>query len=34
MSLRLTRPQEAGSVTRKIGTMPFALYAHRDYAAL
>lgn len=29
--VRLVRPQEAGNVTRRIGTMPFALYAHRHY---
>lgn len=34
VALRLTRPQEAGSVARRIGTMPFAFYAHREYSAL
>lgn len=34
VALRLTRPQEAGNVARRIGTMPFALYAHQDYPAL
>ncbi len=34
VAVRLVRPDEAGSVTRKIGTMPFGLYAHRSYAHL
>lgn len=34
IALRLVRPDEAGSVTRKIGTMPFGLYAHRAYPEL
>jgi DNA-binding transcriptional LysR family regulator len=34
VAVRLVRPDEAGSVARKIGTMPFGLYAHRSYAHL
>ncbi|HUA78345.1 MAG TPA: LysR family transcriptional regulator [Acetobacteraceae bacterium] len=34
VALRLVRPAEAGSVARRIGTMPFGLYAHRSYAHL
>jgi DNA-binding transcriptional LysR family regulator len=34
VAVRLVRPDEAGSVTRKIGTMAFGLYAHRSYAHL
>ncbi len=34
VALRLVRPNEAGSVTRKLGTMAFGLYAHRAYAHL
>jgi len=34
IAVRLVRPVEAGSVTRKIGTMQFGLYAHRSYAHL
>jgi DNA-binding transcriptional LysR family regulator len=33
IAIRLFRPTEPGSVTRKLGLMPFALYARRDYAA-
>lgn len=33
VALRLVRPKESGSVVRKIGQMPFALYASRHYAA-
>jgi DNA-binding transcriptional LysR family regulator len=32
IAVRLFRPDEPGNVTRKLGTMPFALYASRDYA--
>jgi DNA-binding transcriptional LysR family regulator len=32
VALRLVRPEEAGSVARKLGTMAFGLYARRDYA--
>lgn len=32
-ALRLVRPTEPSSVVRRIGCMPFALYAHQDYAA-
>jgi DNA-binding transcriptional LysR family regulator len=31
IAVRLVRPDEAGSVTRKVGTMAFGLYAHRSY---
>lgn len=34
VAIRLVRPDEAGSVTRKIGVMPFGLYAHRSYSHL
>jgi len=34
VAVRLVRPDEAGSVTRKVGTMAFGLYAHRSYAHL
>jgi DNA-binding transcriptional LysR family regulator len=34
VAVRLVRPNEAGSVTRKIGAMAFGLYAHRSYAHL
>ncbi len=34
IAVRLVRPDEAGSVARKIGTMAFGLYAHRSYAHL
>jgi len=34
VAVRLVRPNEAGSVTRKVGTMDFGLYAHRSYAHL
>jgi DNA-binding transcriptional LysR family regulator len=34
VAVRLVRPDEAGSITRKIGTMPFGLYAHRSYSHL
>ena len=34
VAVRLVQPKEAGSVTRKIGTMAFGLYAHRAYAHL
>jgi DNA-binding transcriptional LysR family regulator len=34
VALRLVRPNEAGSVARKVGTMAFGLYAHRCYANL
>jgi DNA-binding transcriptional LysR family regulator len=34
LAVRLVRPDEAGSVTRKIGRMAFGLYAHRSYAHL
>jgi DNA-binding transcriptional LysR family regulator len=34
VAVRLVRPDEAGSVARKIGKMPFGLYAHRSYAHL
>jgi DNA-binding transcriptional LysR family regulator len=32
--LRLVQPDEASNVTRKIGTMDFHLYSHRDYTYL
>ncbi|WP_322094740.1 LysR family transcriptional regulator [Paraburkholderia bannensis] len=32
LAVRLARPDEPRNVTRKLGTMPFALYARRDYA--
>jgi len=34
VAVRFVRPKEAGSVTRKIGTMAFGLYAHRCYPHL
>jgi DNA-binding transcriptional LysR family regulator len=34
VAVRLVQPNEAGSVTRKVGTMDFGLYAHRSYAHL
>jgi DNA-binding transcriptional LysR family regulator len=34
VAVRLVRPREASSVTRKIGAMAFGLYAHRSYAHL
>ena len=34
VAVRLVKADEAGSVTRKIGTMAFGLYAHRSYAHL
>ncbi|CAN7305475.1 LysR family transcriptional regulator [Bosea sp. LjRoot9] len=34
VAVRLVRPDEAGSVTRKIGAMPFGLYAQRSYSHL
>ncbi|MBB6488800.1 LysR family transcriptional regulator [Rhizobium lusitanum] len=34
VAVRLVRPDETGSIARKIGTMPFGLYAHRAYAHL
>jgi DNA-binding transcriptional LysR family regulator len=34
VAVRLVQPDEAGSVTRKVGTMEFGLYAHRSYAHL
>lgn len=34
VAVRLVRPDEAGSVTRKLGAMTFGLYAHRSYAHL
>jgi DNA-binding transcriptional LysR family regulator len=34
VAVRLVRPEEAGSVTRKIGTMALGLYAHRSYVHL
>jgi DNA-binding transcriptional LysR family regulator len=34
VAVRLVRPNEAGSVTRKVGRMAFGLYAHRSYAHL
>lgn len=33
VALRLVRPKESSSVVRKLGQMPFALYASRDYVA-
>ncbi|POR50280.1 LysR family transcriptional regulator [Paraburkholderia eburnea] len=32
LAVRLARPDEPRNATRKLGTMPFALYASRDYA--
>jgi DNA-binding transcriptional LysR family regulator len=34
VAVRFIRPEEISSVTRKIGTMAFGLYAHRSYAHL
>lgn len=34
IAIRLVRPEEAGSVARKIGTMGFGLYANSSYARL
>jgi DNA-binding transcriptional LysR family regulator len=34
VAVRLVQPDEAGSVTRKVGTMAFGVYAHRSYAHL
>lgn len=34
LAVRLVRPDEKGTVARKIGTMAFGLYAHRSYAHL
>ncbi|MGE0004833.1 MAG: LysR family transcriptional regulator [Parvibaculaceae bacterium] len=34
VAVRLVRPDEAGNVARKIGRMPFGLYANRSYAHL
>ncbi|OBQ62396.1 LysR family transcriptional regulator [Mesorhizobium loti] len=34
VALRLVKPNEANSVARKIGTMPYGLYAHRSYPQL
>ncbi|MCP3736132.1 LysR family transcriptional regulator [Sphingomonas sp. RP10(2022)] len=34
IAVRLVRPEETGSVTRKIGAMPFGVYAHRAYVHL
>lgn len=34
VAVRLVQAKEAGSVTRKVGTMAFGLYAHRAYAHL
>jgi DNA-binding transcriptional LysR family regulator len=34
VAVRLVRPEEAGSVTRRIGTMALGLYAHRSYVHL
>jgi DNA-binding transcriptional LysR family regulator len=34
VAVRLVRPNEASSIARKIGSMDFALYAHRAYANL
>jgi DNA-binding transcriptional LysR family regulator len=34
VAVRLVRPDEAGTITRKVGTMAFGLYAHRSYAHL
>ena len=33
VALRLVRPKEAASVVRKLGQMPFALYASHDFVA-
>lgn len=34
VAVRLVRPDEAGTITRKVGAMAFGLYAHRSYAHL
>lgn len=34
IALRQARPTEASNIARRIGRMPFALYASRDYSAL
>lgn len=34
VAVRLVRPNEARSVTRKVGRLTFGLYAHRSYAQL
>jgi DNA-binding transcriptional LysR family regulator len=34
VAVRFIKPEEASSVTRKIGKMAFGLYAHRSYARL
>src|SRR5260370_1756888 len=34
VAVRLVRPDEAGTMTRKVGAMAFRLYAHRSYAHL
>jgi len=34
VAVRLVRPDEAGTMTRKVGVMAFGLYAHRSYAHL
>jgi DNA-binding transcriptional LysR family regulator len=34
VAVRLVRPQEARSMTRKVGAMAFGLYAHRSYPHL
>jgi DNA-binding transcriptional LysR family regulator len=34
VAVRLVRPDEAGTMTRKVGAMAFGLYAHRSYAHL
>ena len=34
VAVRLVRPREADTVARRIGSMPFGLYAHRSYAHL
>ncbi len=34
VAVRLVWPDETGSVTRKVGTMAFGLYAHRSYTHL
>jgi DNA-binding transcriptional LysR family regulator len=34
VAVRLVRPDEVGTTTRKVGAMAFGLYAHRSYAHL
>jgi DNA-binding transcriptional LysR family regulator len=34
VAVRLVRPDETGTITRKVGAMVFGLYAHRSYAHL